>query len=307
MRRIGSLVAFPRTIAAVAVVVALLGIGTASSSALWSSQVSASAQVSAASVSISSTQAATTSLATSAMFRGTTTTSSFTVANTGAVPLRAQAVLAMTGGSAVIGAQISVTMWRAASCATVPTTGTTTGTLSAGATLPAGVVLQSGASENVCVRTVLSATAPNAVRGLSVTDSLTFSAVSSVSTTWTATLAPTAFSQAASTVQNAPVGSVTCTNETTRVFFIFTRQTGNVILSWSSAGAGAVYNVYDMRDGSLIAAETTATSLTFALTTANTNAFPIEVRVAPSATGWESTGVARNVERYNSTTTLECA
>jgi hypothetical protein len=146
-------------------------------------------------------------------------------------------------------------------------------------------VAGAAAAETLCFSTSLPASASSALKGQSVTSTLTFAATSAGEAVqgWAAAPIKSTFVQTASIVTHRQVTSIRCW-----------AGSQGVTISWRSNDPNATFNVYDGRDGSLILQGIAATRVTIPLSQTR---YPYSIRVttASSVTGWESNFVSVTV------------
>jgi hypothetical protein len=172
----------------IGIVIFIVGASTAGSYAMWSVNGAISSTVNAGVIDITANSSAATTLAGLASTQvgpGVTATTSVTVGNASStLPMTYTTTLANVEAptTSAFGDNITYVVWVASgNLATNCVVGSAvispswTGTLATGTTtLGAGRALAAGASEVLCVRTTMSATAPSSIQGQSVTSTLTF-------------------------------------------------------------------------------------------------------------------------------------
>jgi hypothetical protein len=166
-------------------VIFIVGSSTGVSYALWSTNASISGSGSAGTVGITASGVGSTpltALTNAGTGPGSTATTSVSVRNTGTVAMTYTTTIANTESptTSAFGDNIGYTIWvttAASNCTSTATVGTPswTGTLNSGTgTLGANRPLAVGGTEIYCVRTLLSATAPQSIQGQGVSSVLTF-------------------------------------------------------------------------------------------------------------------------------------
>jgi hypothetical protein len=170
----------------VGLVIFIVGSTTATSFALWSTNASISGSATAGTIGITANTVASatlTGLNNAGTGPGSTATTSVAVKNTSstlAMTYTTSMTNTETPVGAVIGDNITYTIWvtaAAANCTTAAAVGSPswTGTLNTGnVTLGSNRPLAAGATEIYCVRTLMKTTAPATVQGQSVTSLITF-------------------------------------------------------------------------------------------------------------------------------------
>ncbi|MGA1838007.1 hypothetical protein VD659_13865 [Herbiconiux sp. 11R-BC] len=220
----------------------LAGVTTLSAAASWTAAVqSLGATANAATASLTATGSA--ALVKEYKFAGAATASAnlaiapLVFANTGSSPLALTLGVANTSATA-LPAHLSLTLWggSAGSCAaSIPSSGTTVGTLAAPPALPAGVAsVAVGASVTVCAATRLDDTVA-AYQGQTVSSVLTITG--RVGTNWVTTASPAAFTQRVFKV--ADVGTITCTENPGTLTIA-----GTVTLKWTPVADATSYTLH---------------------------------------------------------------
>lgn len=170
----------------IGLVIFIVGSSTAASYALWSTNATITGSASAGTVGITANgvaSAALTDLNNTNTGPGSTATTSVAVKNTGSLAMTYTTAISSTESptTGAFGDYVTYTVWvtgAASNCTAGATVGSPswTGNLNTGTvTLGSNRALASGATEIYCVRTLLSATAPQSVQGQGVSSVMTFS------------------------------------------------------------------------------------------------------------------------------------
>ncbi|MBC7724375.1 MAG: hypothetical protein H7146_06440 [Burkholderiaceae bacterium] len=187
----------------------------------------------------------------------------FEVRNDGGAPLALSLATNVVTGSAP-GASISLVLWRSAgaTCGNSPTTGIfTTGTLADPPVLPSdATTVPAGEAFTICAATRLTTTVV-ASQGLSVSPTLTITG--SVGN-WTASLPSASFTQ--SVYQVPATAGASCDDGLDEVLAALLGVDARI--SWTSAGAGVIYEIIDSVTRVPITTSTTTTA------TLNLSSFP---------------------------------
>ncbi len=283
-------------LAAIAGAVAFLVLaGSGVASASWSSSTAAAGSVSAATASatVAYEGAATLDGVTYAS-TGSTFVARLLITDTGSSPLTYTAALATPSGtgSTLPASSVSIVLWSAATCATVPSTGWapfTTTTL----TVPGGAASgTSGVAVPLCVATQLTGAAPtSATQSLKSVLSITgkvgnwTTGAQSITFTQSAYQTPSATNLVCTTV--APVGTVLKATD------------GYVTLSWTTptnAPAGAVIS-YKLVDASNPAGTSTTVTTPTTINYADLNGSPAYLTLFTVVNGQTSVGIPITLTR----------
>jgi len=174
---------------------------------------------------------------------GSTSTARFAITNTGSTPLTYSATLSPSGtGSTLLASLVSINLWSAPTCTTVPLSGWQPFTVT-GLTMPAGATGGAPASiVPLCVATRFTGVAPL----LSTTSLKSVLSVTGTVGNWTTGAQSVTFTQSAHQIPAATGLVCTATAATAGLFF---NTEGYVKLSWI-APAGVTGVTYTLADAS---------------------------------------------------------
>jgi hypothetical protein len=213
-----------------ALIAALTLAGGTAAHAVWTTSATASASAQAGSIGVSLSDFS--GLNASYAAGTTSTQSTFTVTNTGSVPIAATALTLAVSGPTATQQAVSVALWPAQSDGSCGTAPTTTATLAAPPALPA-TALGTGASAVFCIRTAVPTTAPSGTAGTSVTVVPTVTATSG---SWSASQSAAAFTQTISAPASTALQGL-CTTA---------RQSAIISWNWVTLGFLAGVGPYDV-------------------------------------------------------------